>query len=503
MRAAAGWSDIRGGVGRHAERLKYVAFFLVLFAGAYNDSLTLFSSPAAVGLDGYYYVLQVDGLSKGKLLYPAHAPLVFYYLTGLRFLTGDTVDAIKAGTIILEVLLCLGIGLLLIRVTGSWWLGALGAGYAAFAGLHYFMIGEFVNNLGALALIVAAVFCFESARRSTSNKRTWLAFSLVSLLAAAGSHRSTPFLLMAVGLAVCWAYALRRAARARNVWALLAVSSVIPVLYFVPYLALVQTLVQLPGSLAQELSTRPHWPVTPYTIFDAVSILWAAPLILAVTIRENWKQEIEGVHLLFPGLAFLGIIVNLSAFVRPDLIAYGVLGRLQTLMYLQVALLVPYAIHLLRKTSGRHAAYAVAFSIPLLALGTHTEPPSGLRPQYLRDRERLIKALPSGVEGIAPGSLIVAPHGDQFVITSATGIAAQNSWPKNWDRSSVYWMLRQFPPDLAKPPVKPLSSRTDGSLNVLVRDDDLGRLWGQMSPGARQRILLGNFPLKSHLTEQR
>lgn len=107
------------------------------------------------------------------------------------------------------------------------------------------------------------------------------------------------------------------------------------------------------------------------------------------------------------------------------------------------------------------------------------------------------------MENILTGSLVVAPHGEQFVITSVTGIASQNSWPQRWDGEPVYWMLRQFPPDLAKPPVKPLNFRTDGSSNVLIKDDGLRLLWGNIGPGAQQRILLGNFPLKSYLMEHR
>ncbi len=49
---------LRKHIGTHAKRLSYLGFFLVLTVGAYSDYVVLFSSPAAVGLDGYYYVLR-------------------------------------------------------------------------------------------------------------------------------------------------------------------------------------------------------------------------------------------------------------------------------------------------------------------------------------------------------------------------------------------------------------------------------------------------------------
>jgi len=493
--------SLRQVLGVQAKRFKYVAFLLVLTVGAYGDYLVLFSSPAAVGLDGYYYVLQVDGLTKGGLFFSSHTPVIFYYLACVRFFLGNTIIAIKVGTIILELMLCLGIGCLLIKVTKSWSLGILGAGYTALAGLHRFMIGEFVNNLGALSFIVAAIFCLESARQSANKRFWWLTGSLLFFLIGIGSHRSAVFLFVAIGLAACGGLALRKATRERRKWALLALLGLFVVMYFSPYLALVQPFIHLPDHLTRELSVNPRWPVTSYTIFDVVSVLWTAPLILMIVIKKSWNGLTDQFHALLPGLAFFSIILNLSVFVNPDLIAFGALGRLQTLMYLQVALFVPYAIWLLGQTNRRHAAYATAFSIPLLILSVYTSLPPGLQPEYLRHRERLIRALPGSVADIPRDSVIVAAHGEQFVITSLTGMSSQRILSQT-KAESTYWMLHEFPASLVRPPVRSLMSQTDGSPSVLIRNDELWQLWPQMSPDVQQRMILSNLALRQYFIDR-
>jgi len=488
-------------LGAHAKLFKYLAFVLVLAVGAYGDYLVLFSSPSAVGLDGYYYVLQVEGLTKGGLIFPTHTPVIFYYLVCVRFFLGNTIIAIKVGTIILELLLCLVIGCLLIKITKSWSLGILGAGYCALAGLHRFMIGEFVNNLGALSFIVVAVFCLESARQNANKRFWWLLVSSLCFLFAIGSHRSAVFVFAALGLAAGGGLALREATQERKIGALIALLALFVVLYFSPYLMLVQPFIHLPEQVMREISVKPRWPITPYTMFDIVAVLWTAPLILAIVIKKSWGRRTDHFHALFPGLAFFSIILNLSVFVNPELIAFGTLGRLQTLMYLQVALFVPYAIWLLGQTNRRHAMYATAFSLPLLILSMYTSLPPGLQPEYLRNRERLIQALTASGADIPQESVIVAAHGEQFLITSLTGISSQHTFSQT-RTESTYWMLHQFPPSFIRPPVRSLMSQTDGSLSVLIRNDDLWRLWPQLSPVAQQRMILGNVTLRQYFSER-
>jgi hypothetical protein len=477
---------------------KHLIFFTVPWIAAYRDFATLFGSSAAVGLDGYYYVIQVDALARGALFFPSHTPLVLYFLSALQLPIGNSIIAIKIGVIILEILLCLGVGGLLVRTTGSWWLGSVGVAYAAFAGLHFFMIGEFVSNLGGLAFFVATLFCFQSARQS-SRRWWWLVTSLLFFLMALGSHRSSLLLLAGLCLAAGFILALRQAISKRNWWALIAISIALLGIYFSPYLALIQPFIALPQRLTEELSLRPRWPVTIYTVFDVISILLAAPSILVITIKEYWKRGTDRIHPVFPSLALVSLLLNLNLFVKPDLIAYGVIGRLQMLAYLQVALLVPYAVWLFAKKKRSYGAYASAFSIPLLIFGAGTKLPPGLQPDYLKDREKLIGAARTAVKNIPPDSIIVAAHGDEFVVTSVTGVSSQHSRPTLDKAAPIYWLLAQLPPDFDEVHAVPVGGSTDGLRRVLIRDDDFWPVWDKIGSLRQRRILLNNLPLKQYI----
>src|ERR1041385_2276171 len=78
---------------------------LLLIAVTLRDLTLLLSYPVAAGLDGYYYVLQVDEFLKlGRFYFPSNTPFVFLFLAGIRLLTGDTVLAVKIGGVALHAL---------------------------------------------------------------------------------------------------------------------------------------------------------------------------------------------------------------------------------------------------------------------------------------------------------------------------------------------------------------------------------------------------------------
>lgn len=477
--------------------LKYAVLLSVVAVAAYYDSKILFSSPVAVGFDGYYYVLQVNGLINGKLFFDNHTPFILYFLAGLRFLVGDTIIAIKVGTLFLHILSCVGIAGLLIKSTNNWWLGIMGSCYAATAGLHYFMISEFISNLGALTFIILGLFCIVSV--TENNKKLWYSLSTLSFLIAIGCHRSAIFLLGSVAVAFCWAYFFHKAASTKNIKLLIVLLLSAIVLYFSPYLCLTQPFFEVSATLQKEFSVNPKLPITRFTWFDALNLLLAAPTILIIVFfNDKFRQNSS--NILFSAIAFLSIILNLNAFIDPNLILIGIAGRLQILAYLQVALLVPYVIWLVKNIRQEYAWYVFAASLPLLIMSTQADLPYGLQSFYLADRERLINALPSISRDIPADSLIVAPHGDQFVITATTGMAAQNLWPKETKYETVYWMLRRIPRSYIRPQVKELFVDTAGSASVLIKENDFWQFWNGIEPETQRAIMFNNPQLEAFIT---
>src|SRR5207253_2290004 len=131
------------------------ALLVILIAGVIRDAHLLFRNNAAVGIDGYYYILQIDVLKNNHRLYfPTRTPLVLYYLTVISYFTKNSVTAVKIGSVLLHALLSLGIFALIASSTRNLWVSVLASALAEVSGLHLYMIAEFINVLGALTFLV-------------------------------------------------------------------------------------------------------------------------------------------------------------------------------------------------------------------------------------------------------------------------------------------------------------------------------------------------------------
>jgi hypothetical protein len=140
---------------RSGARRSLAALLLIVAAGAWSDAATLFSSPYAMGADGYYYVLQIkELLTTGHFYFPIRTPLILYALSGISYLTGDPVASVKVASVVLHSALCLGLFALIAATTRSLWLGVVGGLLTVVSGTHFYMVVEFINQLGALTLLV-------------------------------------------------------------------------------------------------------------------------------------------------------------------------------------------------------------------------------------------------------------------------------------------------------------------------------------------------------------
>jgi hypothetical protein len=475
---------------------KYAFFPTLLVTALLKDAILLFDHPVAAGFDGYYYVLQVDSLMNGASYFQTKTPLILYFLTIIRIFFLDTVLAIKVGAIFLHLLLCLAVGAVLFLGTKSHWVGAFGSIYVAVAGLHYFMITEFINNLGAVTFILLGI-CF--GMYAAQNKKRWpYIVSSICLLISAGCHRSAVFIVGGLGIVACIAFLFFKAILERNPVAFLAFILLTLLLYFLPYFLAVQTIIDLPENFTKEFSTVPRLPITRFTMYDSVSVVWSAAIVVLMTF---WHKRIPPYknHIIFLGIAFATLLVNLNGFVNPDMILIGKIGRLQTLIYIQVGLLVPYAVWLAYKTRRVLLWYALAFFVPLLLQSSRIDLPYGLQSSYLSNRQRLIAAMPSISQQIPADSIIIAPHGDQFVVTYSTGMPAQQTSPKDSRYRSIFWMLRKVPRNYRTRMTKEVYVEIQGTSTLLVSNNDLGEYWSHIEPLIRNQILISNPHLKEFL----
>jgi hypothetical protein len=82
--------------------------------------------------------------------------------------------------------------------------------------------------------------------------------------------------------------------------------------------------------------------------------------------------------------------------------------------------------------------------------------PVGALPKYLADRVALRAELPIVSARVPKNAIVVADHGDEFMVTAETGLRAQSKWLRDLPRdNSHYWLIRtagiehgQFPADI-------------------------------------------------------
>ncbi len=150
------------------------------------------------GIDGPYYVSQVDHLYETGQSLHKDSPLAFYYLLVWRYLVGDTVRALKIGMSVITALICVPVNLLARQITRN----RAAAVFSAFLSVfnpYLFSItyNLYKNEIGILLMLVFFVLFFRFV--STNGlRRKWREISLLAIVFVAiwATH------IMATGMTV-------------------------------------------------------------------------------------------------------------------------------------------------------------------------------------------------------------------------------------------------------------------------------------------------------------
>ncbi len=350
---------------RYSNHLAIAFTLLILSLCLWRDYILLFQTPLATGIDGYYYVLQINRLiSKGQFYFPTRTPIVLYLLSLLRFLTQDAVVAIKLGGMIFHLLLSVGVFCLIKKLTLNNWFGLCALAIANLSGLHLYMIGEFLSNLGALTFIVWSGFFFLKAIQAKS--KGWFTASFICLLLAVLSHRSALPLIFLISFTGLLAYILvGEKLNSRNKKFLLSITLLIIVS---PLILAWQTVFNLPDSLTTEFLKVPQLPFNKTTLPECLAL--AIISLTVVLIYFLWSKvrqtaslpglsgisddsEIEQTASLFylsqnkavgitlGAVVLWNLFVTLNPFLNHQTGFTGITGRLSSLSYLQTAVAVP------------------------------------------------------------------------------------------------------------------------------------------------------------------
>jgi len=464
-----------------------------------RDTWLLFSHPVAVGADGYYYVLQVNALLKTHHLYfPTYTPLVFYVLAGLSILTRNAVLAIKLGSIGFNIALSLGVFFLVSSICRNRWLGVLGAAITTLSGMHFYMIAEFIKNLAGVTLFIWGAQC--AIRASTKHEARWIALAVVLVISALLSHASLWGIVPALFVLVLLAkYSISRP-RSK----LIVVFGVI-LLLILPALLAFQKVVGLPPWLGSELLIRPRWPISfssPVGKAEMIALLVTAPTTLFLIVRHWSALPGNAFGEVVSAVALWSLLVNLNPFLNHDVRQLGIIGRLDHLIYLQVAIILPALIWLSLRINRKLSGSLLAMTFCFMAASIAAPFPKGLQPRYLTERQQLIQALPEYRQQLGTNPLVIAQHGDEFVITWVLGIPAQQNFSTISPTRSAYWLLHQVNPMTLTRATIVVMEENNGSGLVLMKHDDLAQWLDRIGPAERDRLFSQNPHLKEYVDDE-
>ncbi len=415
-----------------------IILVLVLGISIGFDIYSIFAKPLIVGIDGYYYVLQLNSLTEaGNFYFPTNTPLILYFLYVISFFTRDAVSAIKIGTLILQILFYAGIFSLLKSLTKNIQYSAIGIFLAGYSVLHLYFLSEFLNNLGSLVLLIWGAFFLIKLLHSKAN--LWFGISMLLFLFSIFCHQSAIGLIL--GVSICLAVSYICVIYATEITHRLAV--ILMMFCLVMSVSFLPLMLTLPDRLGTELSSLPQNPFRPLVLMENSILLITIVVTIIIWLKktEVLKEHLAGKILLANSV--WGILLTLNPFLFHQIGINGIVTRLDILVYLQIAISVPILIFLLSEISRKYALIFALILMPLLFLRMFAESPIGLQPEYLENREKLAKALPAMRERICDSPIIIAPHGEEFLISAVIKVPAQQTMPVESKYQCVFWLIHQ------------------------------------------------------------
>jgi hypothetical protein len=275
-------------------------------------------------------------------------------------------------------------------------------------------------------------------------------------------------------------------------------------LLILPALIAAQKFVELPAWLGNELLIRPRLPISlrsPVGKAEMVALLLAAPATLFLIARHRPALPGNPFSLVVCAVALWSLLITLNPFLNHDVRQLGIIGRLDHLMYLQVAIILPALVWLSLHINRRLAAAMLALTFVFMLASMIAALPNGLRPQYLLERQQMIQALPEQRQQLSTNPLVIAQHGDEFVITWVLGIPAQQNFPTTSQGQSTYWLLHQVNPITLTPSAIVVMEEDNGSGLILMKHGDLTQWIDTINEEERNRLFAQNPHLKKYVEE--
>ena len=440
------------------------------------------TTEAAAGVDGYYYVLQVQSLlDTGRPYYQTITRLPIYTFAALAAISGDTIAAVKTASVMLHMLLCLGVFAILHRTTRSKWLGLVGSWVLLIPTSRFYLLAEFLNQLTAVTLLVWSGWALIRAKQT--GRRMWFLFSAVFGTAAMFSHKSASVIVVTIVAsfaAVGWLHRDKRRAAVAILGVVICASA--------PAIIAAQELFAVPQWLQSQVSAYPQNPLKTPFLAEGILLIIVSVVMLIVLLRTGNGLAFNRI---LAALALWSLIVTMNPFLNPGALLSGLAGRLRVVSHVQLGLLLPPLICILWAAHKRTAYYLVFVAVILLLASGRGPWPRGLQPEYLSTRNSLIRALKDNPAALAPNSIVIAPHGDQFVVTATLGLASQQRPPRQGQYQNFYWLLNDvMDEELASKSI--VLFRKYSMATIIIDDHAFQSYWRHMTDKERRDLLSAN-----------
>ena len=420
------------------------------------------SSPFPLGVDGYYYPIQLRSLLEhGELHYPS-APLAFWLMAPLVWLS-DPITGAKLGAALGTSLIVWPAYLLGRRIGGTRATGILAATLVATSPSSFYFSAEFVKNgigltlaLGFLCVLARALEglarCDGADLRTGQRSTVWLAAAVVWFLAVVMTHKLATFVAVVAALPPVIALVAgrwRAGGPAKD--RLLRPGWLVAVL-LAPVVAVVALGLAAPerfpspgdlGLASELLTAEPDWslPVlappgaAPLTMQGEVAI--AALLSIAALVLwrlTGQRADHPGPQLSwFLGLAVMSLIIALPWLAVSD--PQGPGFRLRLLGFIPLALSAAAVTGpVLRRLSPVHRGIAItAFALAFI-LARPARPQAGIaraHPAMVSAAQTVSPLVPRHHTIVTPERHIlfmVAWYGDREVVLRPERIAEDQRW---------------------------------------------------------------------------
>ncbi len=177
-----------------------IALGLVVWA-AVTRARFLFASPYPLGIDGYFYPIQLRALLAGGHLYYPSSPLVLWLMAPLAAVT-DPISGAKLGAAAGTAAVALPIYLVGRRVSGDRAIGVLAAVLAATSASSFYLSVEFVKS--GIGMTFAAVFLALLGSAVARPTGARIAAAVLGLAAAFAAHKLAGALALMATPAPLW-----------------------------------------------------------------------------------------------------------------------------------------------------------------------------------------------------------------------------------------------------------------------------------------------------------